>query len=198
MKRSEKNTNTEETSWLKAFTKSVGWSKIRRLLCTSGQNCRIITNRWAALSSQNHLLDKAKVAVSPGVGFGEYGEGFVRIALIENVDRIRQALRGIKKMFIEDGLLETASHKRQSVTRRWKGAHMPSEAEANAKPKVTLKPEEVPHITTKSEGLKKKGKKVTVAKSRACSKRKQRKRRQNQQNLQIFKEIRITENGNFN
>ena len=119
----------------------------------------------------NHLLDKAKVAVSPGVGFGEYGEGFVRIALIENVDRIRQALRGIKKMFIEDGLLETASHKRQSVTRRWKGAHMPSEAEANAKPKVTLKPEEVPHITTKSEGLKKKGKKVTAAKAEPAAKK---------------------------
>jgi len=119
----------------------------------------------------NHLLDKAKVAVSPGVGFGEYGEGFVRIALIENVDRIRQALRGIKKMFIEDGLLETASHKRQSVTRRWKGAHMPSEAETNAKPKVALKPEEVPHITTKSEGLKKKGKKVTVAKAEPAAKK---------------------------
>ena len=37
------------------------------------------------------LLEKAKVAVSPGIGFGEYGEGFVRIALIENADRIRQA-----------------------------------------------------------------------------------------------------------
>lgn len=36
------------------------------------------------------LLEKAKVAVSPGIGFGEYGEGFVRIALIENADRIRQ------------------------------------------------------------------------------------------------------------
>ncbi len=35
------------------------------------------------------LLEVAKVAVSPGVGFGEYGEGFVRIALIENADRIR-------------------------------------------------------------------------------------------------------------
>jgi alanine-synthesizing transaminase len=51
------------------------------------------------------LLKEAKVAVSPGIGFGEYGEGFVRIALIENTERIRQALRGIKEMFRKDGQL---------------------------------------------------------------------------------------------
>jgi alanine-synthesizing transaminase len=37
------------------------------------------------------------VAVSPGVGFGEYGEGFVRVALVENEQRIRQAARNVKK-----------------------------------------------------------------------------------------------------
>jgi alanine-synthesizing transaminase len=42
------------------------------------------------------LLAEAKVAVSPGVGFGEYGEGFIRIALVENEHRIRQAVRGIR------------------------------------------------------------------------------------------------------
>ncbi len=42
------------------------------------------------------LLSEAKVAVSPGIGFGEYGEGFVRFALVENEQRIRQAVRGIK------------------------------------------------------------------------------------------------------
>jgi alanine-synthesizing transaminase len=45
------------------------------------------------------LLAEAKVAVSPGIGFGEYGEGFVRFALVENEHRIRQAVRGIKKVF---------------------------------------------------------------------------------------------------
>ncbi len=45
------------------------------------------------------LLKKAKVAVSPGVGFGQYGDDHVRFALIENEHRTRQALRGIKKMF---------------------------------------------------------------------------------------------------
>ncbi len=44
------------------------------------------------------LLKEAKVAVSPGVGFGEYGEGYVRFALVENEHRIRQALKGIRKV----------------------------------------------------------------------------------------------------
>lgn len=47
------------------------------------------------------LLEKAHVAVSPGIGFGEYGEGFVRIALVENEQRIRQAARSIKKFLSE-------------------------------------------------------------------------------------------------
>src|SRR5690242_19010107 len=42
------------------------------------------------------LLERANVAVSPGSGFGEYGEGFVRIALVENRQRLRQATRNIK------------------------------------------------------------------------------------------------------
>ena len=44
------------------------------------------------------LLTEAGVAVAPGVGFGEEGEGFVRIALVENEQRLRQAARGVKKM----------------------------------------------------------------------------------------------------
>ncbi|MGH6736247.1 MAG: LL-diaminopimelate aminotransferase [Methyloceanibacter sp.] len=47
------------------------------------------------------LLEKASVAVSPGVGFGEYGEGYVRIALVENEQRIRQAARNIRKFLSE-------------------------------------------------------------------------------------------------
>jgi alanine-synthesizing transaminase len=43
------------------------------------------------------LLKEGKVAVSPGLGFGEYGEGYVRFALVENEHRMRQAVRGIKK-----------------------------------------------------------------------------------------------------
>ena len=45
------------------------------------------------------LIDKAKVAVSPGIGFGEGGDHFVRISLIENEHRIRQAIQGIREIF---------------------------------------------------------------------------------------------------
>lgn len=45
------------------------------------------------------LLKEAKVAVSPGVGFGDAGEGYVRFALVENEQRINQAVRGIRKVF---------------------------------------------------------------------------------------------------
>ena len=44
------------------------------------------------------LLEKAKVAVAPGIGFGENGEGFIRFALVENEHRINQAVRGIRKL----------------------------------------------------------------------------------------------------
>ncbi len=44
------------------------------------------------------LINKAKVAVSPGIGFGEYGDDYVRFALVENPHRIRQAIRGIKQI----------------------------------------------------------------------------------------------------
>ena len=50
-----------------------------------------------AMEFSKDLLRHARVAVSPGVGFGEEGEGFVRIALVENGQRIRQAARSIKK-----------------------------------------------------------------------------------------------------
>jgi len=57
-----------------------------------------------SLEFAKKLLAQAKVAVSPGVGFGEYGDDYVRFALIENEQRIRQAVRGIKEMFRKDGL----------------------------------------------------------------------------------------------
>jgi alanine-synthesizing transaminase len=44
------------------------------------------------------LLNEGKVAVSPGIGFGEYGDDYVRMALVENEKRIRQAAKGVKKV----------------------------------------------------------------------------------------------------
>jgi alanine-synthesizing transaminase len=61
-----------------------------------------------SLEFSKRLLSEAKIAVSPGVGFGEYGNDHVRIALIENEHRLRQAARGIKEMFRKDGLLSDA------------------------------------------------------------------------------------------
>jgi alanine-synthesizing transaminase len=49
------------------------------------------------------LLIEAKIAVSPGIGFGEYGEGHVRIALVENEQRIRQAARNVRRFLGDIG-----------------------------------------------------------------------------------------------
>ncbi|NQX89897.1 MAG: alanine transaminase [Halioglobus sp.] len=57
-----------------------------------------------SLEFSKKLLSDAKVAVSPGIGFGEYGEGYVRFGLIENEHRTRQAIRSIKRMIRNDGL----------------------------------------------------------------------------------------------
>ena len=60
--------------------------------------------KLGSLEFSKKLLAEAKLAVSPGIGFGEYGDDHVRFALIENEERTRQALRGIKKMLKQDGL----------------------------------------------------------------------------------------------
>jgi alanine-synthesizing transaminase len=51
-----------------------------------------------SLEFAKRLITEAKVAVSPGIGFGQYGDEYVRFALIENEHRTRQALRGIKRL----------------------------------------------------------------------------------------------------
>jgi len=62
-----------------------------------------------SLEFAKRLLGEAKIAVAPGVGFGEYGDDHVRIALIENEHRLRQAVRGVREMFRKDGLLKGAA-----------------------------------------------------------------------------------------
>ena len=62
-----------------------------------------------SLEFAKKMIDDARVAVSPGIGFGEYGDDHVRIALIENEHRLRQALRGVREMFKKDGLLRGAA-----------------------------------------------------------------------------------------
>jgi alanine-synthesizing transaminase len=58
-----------------------------------------------SLEFTKKLLKEAKVAVSPGIGFGDYGDNYVRFGLIENEHRTRQAIRGIREMLKKDNLL---------------------------------------------------------------------------------------------
>ncbi|RJX34542.1 MAG: alanine transaminase [Desulfarculus sp.] len=61
-----------------------------------------IPERWLSLGSVEFsklLIKEAKVAVSPGLGFGEYGDEYVRFALVENEHRINQAIRGLRRFF---------------------------------------------------------------------------------------------------
>src|SRR5205823_8244304 len=60
--------------------------------------------KLGSIEFTKRLLAEAKIAVAPGIGFGDYGDDHVRIALIENEHRLRQAARGIRDMFKKDGV----------------------------------------------------------------------------------------------
>ena len=62
-----------------------------------------------SLEFSKQLLTQAKVAVAPGVGYGEEGEGFVRIAMVENEQRLRQAARNIKRYLSSVGVNSSAA-----------------------------------------------------------------------------------------
>ena len=85
-----------QTVLLEAFEKA-GWS-IRRNQSSMFVWAKIPEEaaHLGSLEFSKQLLREAHVAVAPGIGFGEYGEGYVRIALIENDKRIRQAAKNIK------------------------------------------------------------------------------------------------------
>ncbi len=74
------------------------WAKIPDLYAKEG-----------SIAFAKRLIEQAKIAVAPGIGFGDYGDDHVRIALIENEHRLRQAARGIRDMFRKDGLLRGAA-----------------------------------------------------------------------------------------
>ena len=79
---------------------SIGWS-VERPKATMFLWAEIPAafKEMGSLEFSKMLLKEAQVAVSPGVGFGQYGDDHVRFALIENEHRTRQAIRGIKRMF---------------------------------------------------------------------------------------------------
>ena len=60
-------------------------------------------------------MSEADVAVAPGVGFGEYGDSHVRIALVENEHRSRQALRNIKQFLKKHGVSQPADNTNDSI-----------------------------------------------------------------------------------
>jgi alanine-synthesizing transaminase len=62
------------------------------------------------------LIEEAGVAVSPGVAFGEYGEGFVRIGLVENEHRIRQAARNVKRFLDRSGQILSAAREQAPIS----------------------------------------------------------------------------------
>jgi alanine-synthesizing transaminase len=68
------------------------------------------------------LLKEGKVAVSPGIGFGEYGDEYVRLALIENEHRTRQAVRGIRRALSLGGRPQPAARKHRATERGASGA----------------------------------------------------------------------------
>ncbi|MEO1721823.1 MAG: LL-diaminopimelate aminotransferase [Pseudomonadota bacterium] len=68
------------------------WAPVPAAFCSLG-----------SMAFSKILLAEAGVAVSPGVGFGEYGEGFVRLGLVENEQRIRQAARGVRALLADPG-----------------------------------------------------------------------------------------------
>ena len=68
------------------------------------------------------LLQEAKVAVAPGIGFGEYGDDHVRLALVENQHRIRQACRNIRQFFQEAGIAPTTTARRAPAASKQRAA----------------------------------------------------------------------------
>lgn len=66
-------------------------------------------SHMGSMEFSTYLLKEACVAVSPGIGFGQQGDGFVRFGLIENNQRIRQAIRNMKALFRRDGHLKAIS-----------------------------------------------------------------------------------------
>ena len=64
--------------------------------------------KLGSLEFSKLLLTEAKTAVSPGIGFGDYGDGHIRFSLIENEERTRQALRGMKQMFAKGALASSS------------------------------------------------------------------------------------------
>ena len=86
-----------------SWRRSAGRCRCRWRRCSSGRRCRRRPPHLGAVEFASELLERARVAVSPGVGFGPGGEGYVRFSLIENDDRTRRACAAIGEFLARDG-----------------------------------------------------------------------------------------------
>ena len=90
-------TSAGATRWSTVSAGPAGRSRRRRLRCSPGRRSRRSSAALGSLEFSKLLIEKADVAVAPGIGFGEHGDGYVRIALVENEQRIRQAARNLRR-----------------------------------------------------------------------------------------------------
>ena len=97
-----------------------------------------IPEKFRALGSLEFsklLIEKADVAVAPGIGFGEHGDGYVRIALVENEQRIRQAARNLRR-FLEYGRQDVAQRRPADARALARRASPPADAAAGGGTRV--------------------------------------------------------------
>jgi alanine-synthesizing transaminase len=92
-------TRSAATCWPRACARPAGRSETPKASMYIWARIPEPYRALGSLEFAKQLLAKAKVSVSPGIGFGDHGDDHVRFALIENESRIRQAVRGIKAMF---------------------------------------------------------------------------------------------------
>jgi len=85
---------------------SIGWT-VEKPKATMFVWAKIpdIYQEMGSIEFAKKLINDACVAVSPGIGFGQFGDDHVRFSLIENEHRTRQAIRGLRAMFKKDGLI---------------------------------------------------------------------------------------------
>ena len=92
------------TCWSRASAAPAGTSRRRRPRCSPGRRCRRRSRTWAALSSPSNCSPTPKSRSRRASAIGENGEGFVRIALVENEQRLRQAARNVKRYLQQMGV----------------------------------------------------------------------------------------------
>jgi alanine-synthesizing transaminase len=107
--RSARTTASAATCWSRGSTSWAGRCPAQGHHVCLGARFPEQYRKLGSLEFSKLLLTEAKTAVSPGIGFGDYGDGHVRFSLIENEERTRQALRGIKQMLAKGVLTAVGS-----------------------------------------------------------------------------------------